>query len=322
VREADGYVAWLDCPEGAGSERVGGKAASLARLGALGFPVPPGFAVTVDAYHEFAASAALDAALGGLATLNGRPAIAEVTAACEPIVGRLQAAQLTARAGEAIATAYGELEAKAGAGARFAVRSSGVSEDGAGASFAGLYESYLNLQGWEATKQAIEKCYRCLWQPRAVHYRTIKGMDHAKEAMGVVVMQTIPSAVSGVAFSLNPVTGARDEVLINASWGLGEAIVSGFVTPDNYIALKDGRIARKDVFEKHVQMVAIEHGTERQDVPADKANEQALSDGQITQVATTVAEIERQYGRPMDVEFAYDAGGRFYLLQARPITTR
>src|SRR5690606_6899123 len=123
--------------------------------------------------------------------------------------------------------------------ATFAVRSSGVSEDSAGASFAGLYESYLNLRGADAIVDAIERCYRCLWEPRAAHYRAIKGIDHSREGMGVVVMQTVVSHVSGVAFSLNPVTGAQDEVLINASWGLGESIVSGFVTPDNYVAMKD-----------------------------------------------------------------------------------
>lgn len=322
MREIGTYVTWLDSGADASAARIGGKAASLARLGALGFPVPPGFAVTVDGYREFAAVAALDTFVAQLNELDGRPAIAEVKAACEPLAAALAGISLPASLRDAVVAAYEVLEQRAGAGARFAVRSSGVSEDGAGASFAGLYESYLNLRGLEAICSAIEDCYRCLWQPRAVQYRAIKGMDHATEAMGVVVMQTVPSAVSGVAFSLNPVTGARDEVLINASWGLGEAIVSGLVTPDNYIALKDGRVARKDVFEKHMQVVAVETGTERQDVPPDRANEQALSDGQIAQVATTVAEVERQYGCPVDVEFAYDSDGRFYLLQARPITTR
>jgi pyruvate,water dikinase len=139
--------------------------------------------------------------------------------------------------------------------------------------------------------------------------------------MAVVVMQTVQSHVSGVAFSLNPVTGAQDEVLINASWGLGEAVVSGLVTPDNYIALKDGAIAKKDVFEKHVRIVPVPGGTEHQDVPLAEANAQAMSDEQISLVATTTAAVERHYGCPMDVEFAFDASGRFYLLQARPITT-
>ena len=196
-----------------------------------------------------------------------------------------------------------------------------MSEDSAGASFAGLYESYLNLEGPDAISRAVLDCYRCLWHPRAAHYRTIKGIDHSKEAMAVVVVQTVQSHVSGVAFSLNPVTGAQDEVLINASWGLGEAVVSGLVTPDNYIALKDGAIAKKDVFEKHVRIVSVPGGTEQQDVPPAEANAQAMSDEQIGLVANTTAAVERHYGCPMDVEFAFDAGGRFYLLQARPITT-
>jgi pyruvate,water dikinase len=244
-----------------------------------------------------------------------------VREACAPILERLEGASLPADVAREIAAAYEQLAARTGPAATFAVRSSGVSEDSAGASFAGLYESYLNLRGAEAILRAVQDCYHCLWQPRAAHYRAIKGIDHRKEAMGVVIMQTVPSLVSGVAFSLNPVTGATDEVMINASWGLGEAIVSGLVTPDSYIALKDGTVARKDVFEKHLRIVAAEGGTRREDTPPEIANAQALSDEQINQVAMTTAAIEAHYGCPVDVEFAYDAEGRFYLLQARPITT-
>ena len=316
------YIAWLDEPLGVTAERVGGKAASLARLGAAGFPVPPGFAVTVAGYRAFHAAAGLDGAVQLLSTLAERPSMAAVREGCAPILAKLEGARLPERVAADISEASAQLEAKAAKRATFAVRSSGVSEDGAGASFAGLYESYLNLRGASAILKAVEDCYRCLWQPRAAHYRAIKGVDHAKEAMGVVVMQTVVSHVSGVAFSLNPVTGARDEVLINASWGLGESIVSGFVTPDNYIALKDGTVATKDVYEKQVRVVPARGGTRREDVPAAMAMAPALDDGQIAQVATTTAAIEEQYGCAVDIEFAYDVKGRFYLLQARPITTR
>jgi pyruvate,water dikinase len=315
------FIAWLDSPQDVDSGRIGGKGASLARLGAAGFPVPPGFAVTVAAYRAFHAGHGLDEPVAGLLALDGRPTQAQVREACEPIVARLEHSRLPEPVSTAIAEAYAQLDARTPAGATYAVRSSGVSEDSAGASFAGLYESYLNLTGTDHVLDAVLDCYLCLWQPRAVHYRAIKGIDHRKEAMGVVVMQTVQSYVSGVAFSLNPVTGARDEVVINASWGLGEAIVSGLVTPDNYVALKDGTVARKDVFEKHVRIVAAAGGTEREDVPADLANAPALTDEQIGQVGRTVAEVERHYGCPIDVEFAYDAHGRFHLLQARPITT-
>jgi len=315
------YIAWLDRPSGAVASRIGGKGASLARLGEAGFPVPPGFAVTVSAYQAFHDAHGLGGVMADLMAVTGRPSVAQIREACAPIVEKLVGAKLPTSVVAAVSDAYTALEARAGKGATFAVRSSGVSEDSAGASFAGLYESYINLSGTAAILDAVQKCYHCLWEPRAAHYRAIKSIDHSKEAMGVVVMQTVPSHVSGVAFSLNPVTGATDEVLINASWGLGESIVSGFVTPDNYIALKDGSIATKDVFEKHVRVVPVAGGTKKEDVPADLANAQALTDEQISQVATTAAEVEAHYGCPIDIEFAYDARGRFYLLQARPITT-
>ncbi|MGE5597181.1 MAG: PEP/pyruvate-binding domain-containing protein [Hyphomicrobiales bacterium] len=315
------YVTWLDSPEGAVPERVGGKAASLARLGAAGFPVPPGFAITVDAYRRFHDGARLAELLDPLFAIEGRPTIAQLREACAPLLERLRDNELPAEIRAEVCDAYRALEGRTGPDATFAVRSSGVSEDGANASFAGLYESYLNLRGEEAVLAAVEQCYHCLWEPRAAHYRAIKGIDHRKEAMGVVVMQTVPSTVSGVAFSLNPVTGATDEVIINAAWGLGESIVSGLVTPDNYVARKDGAIAAMDISEKLVQVVAVPGGTERREASRDEALRPALSDDQIAQVARTVAEVEAHYGCPIDVEFAYDGEGRFYLLQARPITT-
>lgn len=315
------YIAWLDSPE-ATPDRAGGKGASLARLGAAGFPVPPGFVVTVDAYRRFHDVHGLAPLVDSLAALPDRPGVADVRTACEPFGSRLAEATLPGEICDAVGAAFHTLRERAGEGATFAVRSSGVSEDSAGASFAGLYESYLNLHAAHEVLDAIQKCYDCLWQPRAVQYRALKKIDHGKEAMAVVVMQTVPSEVSGVAFSLNPVTGAADEVVINASWGLGEAVVSGLVTPDNYIARKDGAVLVQDVFDKHVRVVTAASGTVQEDTPRDLASKPALDEGRIGQVATTVAQVEQHYGCPVDVEFAYDPAGRFYLLQARPITTR
>ncbi len=315
------YIAWLDSSDGVTAARVGGKGASLARLGAAGFPVPPGFAVTVDGYRAFHEAYGLTDMLEPLLSLTGRPTPAQVREACAPILARLEASRLPGALGEAVEGAYDLLKERAGGDATFAVRSSGVSEDGGAASFAGLYESYINLTGAEAVVDAVVRCYRCLWEPRAAHYRAIKGFDHRAEAMATVVMQTVRSAVSGVAFTLNPVTGARDEVLINASWGLGEAVVSGMVTPDNYVARKDGTIVQKDVMDKHIRVVPSAGGTVQEPTPPNLAAAPALTDEQISVVALSAAAVEVHYGVPMDIEFAFDDTGRFYLLQARPITT-
>ena len=315
------YIAWLDSGDGVSAARVGGKAASLARLGAAGFPVPPGFAVTVDGYHAFHEAYRVTDLLDQLLSLTGRPTPAQVREACAPILARLESSRLPAELGAALEGAYDVLRERSGADATYAVRSSGVSEDGGKASFAGLYESYINLRGAEAVADAVLRCYRCLWEPRAAHYRAIKGFDHSAEAMATVVMQTVRSAVSGVAFTLNPVTGARDEVLINASWGLGEAIVSGMVTPDNYVARKDGTIIQKDVMDKHIRVVPSAGGTVQEPTPPALAAAPALTDEQISVVALSAAAVEVHYEVPMDIEFAFDDAGRFYLLQARPVTT-
>lgn len=314
-------IAWLDSVEEATAGRVGGKGASLARLAAAGFPVPPGFAVTVAGYRAFHDALGLHEAMDPLLALTGRPTPAAVREACEPVLARLRDARLPEAVAEAVRTAFVDLGRRTGEGATFAVRSSGVSEDGAGASFAGLYESYLNLSSAEAVLDAVLRCYTCLWEPRAAHYRAIKGFDHRNEAMATVVMQTVASAVSGVAFTLNPVTGARDEVLINASWGLGEAVVSGMVTPDSYVARKDGTVARREVFEKNLRVVPVPGGTAQEEMPAHLANASALTDDQVARVARTAAAVEDHYGVPMDIEFAFDGEGRFFVLQARPITT-
>lgn len=317
-----GFIAWLDDSAQATAGRVGGKAASLARLTSAGFPVPPGFGVTVDAYRAFHTQQALATLVEPLVSLPARHPLALAREASAPILAKLDGAALPESVSKAVAEAHGKLVARATPGATFAVRSSGVSEDGAVASFAGLYESYLNLSSANEVIAAVLRCYRCLWEPRAVQYRALKGVDHRREAMGVVVMQTIASHVSGVAFSKNPVTGDDDEVVINASWGLGEAIVSGLVTPDSYVAAKDGFILEREIAEKAVRVVTVPGGTERQDTPGDVVDAPALTDEQVEQVATTTAAVEAHYGVPIDIEFAYDSDGRFYLLQARPITTR
>ncbi len=311
---------WLDEP-GAPERRIGGKGGSLARLSGLGFPVPPGFVVAAEAYEAFAETHGLAALTAPLAGLEARTPLAAIRAALAPVAERLGAADLGEDARGAIAGALTELEGRAGEDASFAVRSSSLNEDSAGASFAGLYESYLNLRGEEAILRAALDCYRCLWQERAVQYRAFRGIDHAGEAMAVVVMQVVRARSSGVAFTKNPMTGATDEVLINASWGLGEAVVSGYVTPDSFIVGPGGELRERDISEKGEQVRLAEGGTERAPVPPELAAAPSISDAEVREVAETALAVQREYGQPVDIEFAYDDAGTMFLLQARPITT-
>lgn len=313
-------IVWLNEPGGA-ERRIGGKGGSLARLSGLGFPVPPGFVVGAEAYEAFAESHDLPSLTAPLADLEARTPMAAIREALAPVTERLAAASLDQATRDAIAGAVAELETQAGPGASFAVRSSSLNEDSAGSSFAGLYESYLNLRGEDAILGALLDCYRCLWQERAVQYRTFRGIDHAGEAMAVVVMQVVRARSSGVAFTKNPMTGATDEVLINASWGLGEAVVSGYVTPDSFIVGPGGEVRERAISEKHEQVRLTDGGTERAPVPPELVSRPSISDAEVEEVVDTAHAVQREYGQPVDIEFAYDDSGTMFLLQARPITT-
>ena len=313
-------IVWLNDSGGA-DRRIGGKGGSLARLSGLGFPVPPGFVVAAEAYEAFAAAHDLASLTAPLADLEARTPMAAIREALVPVTERLAAARLDEATRDAVAKAVAELEARTSAGASFAVRSSSLNEDSAGSSFAGLYESYLNLRGEDAILGALLDCYRCLWQERAVHYRTFRGIDHAGEAMAVVVMQVVRARSSGVAFTKNPMTGATDEVLINASWGLGEAVVSGYVTPDSFIVGPGGEVRERAISEKHEQVKLTDGGTERAPVPAELVSRPSISDAEAQEVVDTAHAVQREYGQPVDIEFAYDDSGTMFLLQARPITT-
>ena len=313
-------IVWLDAP-GAPERRIGGKGGSLARLSGLGFPVPPGFVVAAEAYEAFAESHDLGAATAPLAGLDPRTPMAAIREALAPVAERLAGASLDEGARGAIAEALAELKERAGPHATFAVRSSSLNEDSAGSSFAGLYESYLNLHGEDDILKGVLDCFRCLWQERAVHYRTFRGIEHAGEAMAVVVMQVVRARSSGVAFTKNPMTGATDEVLINASWGLGEAVVSGYVTPDSFIVGPGGEMRERAISEKHEQVVLTDDGTERAPVPPELVSQPSISDEEVQEVVDTAHAVQREYGQPIDIEFAYDDSGTMFLLQARPITT-
>ena len=313
-------IVWLDAP-GAPERRIGGKGGSLARLSGLGFPVPPGFVVAADAYEAFAEAHDLAALTAPLAGLDPRTPMAAIREMLAPVAERLEGATLDDGARGAIAGAIAELKERAGPHATFAVRSSSLNEDSAGSSFAGLYESYLNLHGEDDILKGVLDCFRCLWQERAVHYRTFRGIKHAGEAMAVVVMQVVRARSSGVAFTKNPMTGATDEVLINASWGLGEAVVSGYVTPDSFIVGPGGEMRERAISEKHEQVVLTDDGTERAPVPPELVSQASISDEDVQEVVDTAHAVQREYGQPIDIEFAYDDFGTMFLLQARPITT-
>jgi pyruvate,water dikinase len=211
---------------------------------------------------------------------------------------------------------YGEL----GADVPVAVRSSATAEDLPAMSFAGQLESYLNIRGDDEVLHAVKRCWASLWTGRAIGYRQRQGIRPEDLSMAVVVQQLISAEVAGVVFTANPVTGALDELMINAAWGLGEALVSGRVTPDTIVInKKTGSIASQDVADKEVMTVRSHAGTREEFVPAGKRKRAALTKAQVAKLTELGVTIELLYGQPMDIEWAI-GGGRVYIVQARPVT--
>jgi pyruvate,water dikinase len=298
-------------------EQVGGKGASLARMAAAGLPVPPGFHITTAAYRRFVAENGLQDAI--LAAVQGvapdQPATLDEAAAQ---ISRLFAANpMPAGIAEAVRRAYAGLCAD---DPPVAVRSSATAEDLPEMSFAGQQETYLNMRGAAQVLDAVQRCWASLWTARAIGYRARHGIAPQDVSLAVVVQELVPADAAGVLFTANPVTGARDQVMINAAWGLGEAIVGGQVTPDTVLVNKaDGSVVEQQINEKDVMTVRTPTGTQEAPVPADQRNQPVLSAAQAGDLARLGERIEDLYGRPMDIEWARN-DGQVFVVQARPIT--
>jgi pyruvate,water dikinase len=276
---------------------VGGKAATLSAL-AADRRIPPGFCVTSRAYDRARGSSA--------DRLTEEPS----PRALPPALYR------------EVAEAYRHLGEGVGVAApAVAVRSSAVDEDGRLASYAGQHETYLHVVGTEAIADAIVRCWRSVSAPRAQAYRQAWGHAGADVQGAVLVQQLIVADCSAVLFSANPVTGSCDEILITASWGLGESIVGGTVTPDTYAVRKaDLAVTARHIADKRRMTVVVQGGTREVAVPRILQAQPALRDEQIVELARLGLTLERVLGRPVDVECAYQ-DGRLYLLQCRPVTT-
>jgi rifampicin phosphotransferase len=298
---------------------AGGKAANLGELVRAGFPVPTGFCVTTAAYDLVAADAGLGPTLAALA--GTRPEdTARLAGLAKEARAHLSDAIVPDFIGQAIAEAYEGLGD--GAPVPVAVRSSATAEDLPQASFAGQQDTYLNVVGFEYVLDAVRRCWASLWTDRAVSYRATNGIDPHSVRLAVAVQRMVEASVAGVLFTANPVTGKRRQAVIDASPGLGEAVVSGMVNPDHFVAnTATGEIVERRLGDKRVAIMAGSgSGTER--VELDSGEERAsLSDGQVLALAKLGERVEEHYGMPQDTEWAIDDGGRIWLLQARPITT-
>ena len=187
-------------------------------------------------------------------------------------------------------------------------------------SFAGQQETYLNIHGHASVLDAVKRCWASLWTARAIGYRARHGIAPEDVSLAVVVQELVPADAAGILFTANPLTGARDQLLINAAWGLGEAIVGGQVTPDTIVVEKaSGTIIEQRINAKELMTVRTPDGTHEQPVPADRRNQAVLSPAQVAELAGLGAQIEELYGQPMDIEWALH-DRQFAIVQARPIT--
>lgn len=296
---------------------VGGKGANLGKLTAAGFDVPPGFVVGTAAYiaHVENLRDVINQELNAVDYNDAE----NLDASAARIRSAITDTEVPAQVAAEIASAYKQM-----GDIYVAVRSSGTSEDLEGASFAGLHDTYLDIKGEDRLIDAVKRCWASMWSARATFYRKSQGFDHFTSSIAVVVQTMVESEVSGVMFTGNPLNAATDEIMINASWGLGEAVVSGIVTPDELIVRQgDLKILNKTLGSKEVRIVRNAEtgiGVLEQAVEQKDREQFSMTDQQIKDLAALGVRIQDAYGEfPQDIEWAYQ-GGQFYVLQARPIT--
>jgi pyruvate,water dikinase len=297
---------------------AGGKGASLGEMTGAGLPIPPGFVISTQAFnlwlHELDQAHAIRSRITAL-DKDDLPAIQRCTADIRALI---EHEPLSAQLHDIIAASYAQL----GTNVPVAVRSSATSEDSAEASFAGLQDTYLWIQGTDELISKVRSCWASLYSPESVSYRLRLNLPEAQLAMGVVVQRMVHSHTSGVMFTRSPTTGDRSVITIEGSWGLGSAIVSGEVTPDRFVVNKvTGEIRTRVVADKAIEHVpAVSGGVLEQEVSEERRKQCSLADAQIHALVALGKKVEQHYGSPQDIEWALDQEGSIQLLQSRPET--
>ncbi len=309
-------IRWIDDIEGTDLEIAGGKGASLGELTSAGMPVPSGFVVTAESYRSFLETNNIDEDLVELTDVDAEDA-SELSEAAARAQERIMDGEFPADLREEIESAY----AKVGDGAEpyVAVRSSATAEDLPDASFAGQQETFLNVTG-EDLIERIRECWASLFTPRAIYYRAEQGFETDAVDIAVVVQEMVDAEVSGVLFTSHPSTG-DDQMIVEAAWGLGEAVVSGQVSPDTYVVdAEAGEITDVSIGEKKIMIQREDGETVEREVPEERRQDQVLEAGTIERLVELGRRIADHYGDPQDVEWAM-RDGDLYVLQSRPITT-
>lgn len=294
---------------------AGGKGASLGEMTQAGIPVPPGFVVLAPAFDRFIEETDLKAEIEAQLDRVNYENVATVDNASKVICDLIHDARFPKDLEKEILGDFDKLDAKF-----VAVRSSATAEDSSAASWAGELESYLNTTRKNLLGN-VKKCWASLFTPRAIFYRNEKGMRNTHVSVAVVVQKMIQSEVAGISFTVHPVTQDRDQMIIEACWGLGEYIVGGVVTPDSYVISKKSReIIDINIAEQDRMLVGTATGNKEVVVPANKKEKQKIDGEKIFELGDICVNIEKHYGFPCDIEWAYEKK-KFYIVQSRPITT-
>ncbi|MFP3212137.1 MAG: phosphoenolpyruvate synthase [Thermoproteus sp.] len=321
-----GLVVWLEEVSRKDNPLVGGKAANLGEVARIA-RVPPGFVVTAEAFRRFLEATGLKPKI--LETLKavrgGGPEDYERASAS--VRGLIETTAMPEDIAGEIAAAYARLSELAGAkDVPVAVRSSATAEDIGEASFAGQQDTYLNVRGVEGVIDHVKKVWASLYSARAIYYREQMGIPHESVSMAVLVQKLVNARSAGVMFTLDPTNGDTSKVVIEAGWGLGEGVARGIVTPDEFVVDKATlKIVERRISRKRVAVVRDEAGlTKEVELPEEKASAPSLDDSEVVEYAKMALELERYYGRPLDIEFSVDADMQFprnlFIVQVRPET--
>ena len=301
---------------------VGGKAANLGELMSAGAPVPAAFCVTTVGYRRHLDDNDLTGPINAILNEIDFESPSSIEAGAAAIRTQIAEAPMPSDIRDEISSAYRRLETLVGVEVHVSVRSSATAEDLPGASFAGQQDTYLHVSGSSHVVDAVKRCWASLWSGRAVAYRHAQGFAHDSVWLAVVVQEMFPSQVSGVLFTANPITSNPNEILLNASWGLGEAIVSGQVNPNQLtIARTSFTITERLLGDKRVMTVPDRsgQGSMTEPVPDHLRGEQSLPDDRVQELCAIALRIEEHYGFPQDIEWGWSEG-RFAILQSREIT--
>ncbi len=308
----------------ADEREFGGKSANLGELLAAEIPVPPGFALSIAAFRTFVEESGLTGEIAAALERVSPGDVDSIGGASHKISEAMRSAPLPDVVCSEVAAAYEQLAREVNVSEPpVAVRSSAIGEDSQDATFAGQQETYLWVRGVDRVCDAVRDCWVSLYSAPAISYRLRLGDRAASAAMGVTVQLMVDAAVSGVMFTCNPVTGDPSMVAINASWGLGLAVVGGEVTPDDYLVSKVTReVVREHIHSKHVEYVPARssRGAVRQPVPDSRREVPCLDAAAIGELVDVARRVERFFGSHQDIEWARDHEARLSIVQTRPVT--